>query len=114
MSSPGDPFDPSLVAGFGQRDPYYRPARIFTQGPLVEVENALIKSDLAWSSMKDGIQALADHADELQRQTMGANDAGIRAAREALSQAASEVEAARRKAFGGYKLGIDALLRYRG
>ena len=67
MSSPGDPFDPSLVAGFGQRDPYYRPARIFTQGPLVEVENALItraQSALARRQPSGALEALRTHAEQ--------------------------------------------------
>jgi hypothetical protein len=114
MSSPGDPFDPSLAAGFGQRDPGFEPAPIFaeSEAPFAGIHACLDDTDLAWSRMSGNVERLMDAADRLQKFSAGADNDDIIEARNAISQAARQVQEARDMAHHGYDRGL-AYLRQR-
>ncbi len=111
MSAPGDPFDPSLPQGFGQRDPNFQPAAIFAEADryVEEIYSCLVNTDLAWSEMKECVENLADAANQLHAVSEGDRDRDIVDARSALSHAVHQVMEARLAAAHGYDRGLAYL-----
>lgn len=111
MSAPGDPFDPSLPQGFGQRDPNFQPAEIFANADtyVAEIYACLANTDLAWSEMKQFVENLAEAANHLQAVSEGAGDHDIVEARNALSHAVHQIVEARMAATYGYDRGLAYL-----